>query len=482
MVEWEDGPVKRTLAALATATLLIGLLPATVSADRVSRYTDHHIVVGCDGSFDGGSLSAFVETSTAFGDYASVNVWLDPADPFEGPASASGETGTVQVTEGAEIVLQATIPVADPEGAELGVADLVITMMPDGEPTIIGPYPGINHKSKTQGTSQHLEGSGTITMPGLDPVVADCSGDLTDVMFFEANPRSYVSANTGVGMTCLWTPGEGTLAGLDVYDDTFGLYASAFLITPTLELGWDGVSSGSIDATSMSATVELEDTATGDPYTAVASASLTPNGSPFTSILLSATARTTTTEQALTPDGSLVFSTGDSFVIDEAHCDALTYDNRSVVSPPAGPKSGPVPVNDTPDGAIAVTPGTRLNAQTVATSYDPEVPISTCPQGFFDDFGRTLWYTIDGTGGPVTIDTAGSNMDTLIGVYVRDGEDFVEVACNDDVEYEPVGATLQAAVTLDATEEGTTYHVQVGGYRFPFGGDPQIGRLRLSVD
>jgi hypothetical protein len=35
--------------------------------------------------------------------------------------------------------------------------------------------------------------------------------------------------------------------------------------------------------------------------------------------------------------------------------------------------------------------------------------------------GRTLWYTVVGTGGEMTFDTAGSGIDTVLAVYLRDG-------------------------------------------------------------
>ena len=55
-------------------------------------------------------------------------------------------------------------------------------------------------------------------------------------------------------------------------------------------------------------------------------------------------------------------------------------------------------------------------------------------------------------------------------MYVRDGDELVEVACVDDL----FGDTLQARATV-ATEAGTTYLVQVGGFA------GQFGRLRISV-
>ena len=70
----------------------------------------------------------------------------------------------------------------------------------------------------------------------------------------------------------------------------------------------------------------------------------------------------------------------------------------------------------------------------------------------------------------MSVDTAGSQIDTLIGVYTKDGSDFIEVGCIDDVFTLPLGTTYQAAITID-TEIGTTYYVEIGGYREsgPFG-------------
>ena len=93
--------------------------------------------------------------------------------------------------------------------------------------------------------------------------------------------------------------------------------------------------------------------------------------------------------------------------------------------------------------------------------------------------GHTVWYRIVGTGGPVTVDTAGSDYDTIIAVYTADGSGgFTPVpdACVDDVGLDPIGVTLQSAVTFD-TVAGTTYYVQIGGYpqSFPY------GNLRVAV-
>ena len=126
--------------------------------------------------------------------------------------------------------------------------------------------------------------------------------------------------------------------------------------------------------------------------------------------------------------------------------------------------------------------GTKLTAQTGATAAQAEVQVGeTCPEGFGDQFGHTLWYKITGTGAPVTIDTAGSNFDTVIGVFQRDGSAYTELACNDDVLSEPVGSTYQAALTFD-TVAGQTYYIEVGGFQNFFDPDnPEFGLLKLKV-
>ena len=76
---------------------------------------------------------------------------------------------------------------------------------------------------------------------------------------------------------------------------------------------------------------------------------------------------------------------------------------------------------------------------------------------------------LEGTGDPVTVDTAGSDFDTIVGVYVEEEGSLVPIGCVDDIE-----ESLQAAITVDTTV-GVTYLVQAGG----FGG--QTGTLVLTI-
>ena len=92
---------------------------------------------------------------------------------------------------------------------------------------------------------------------------------------------------------------------------------------------------------------------------------------------------------------------------------------------------------------------------------------------------RTVWFSLEGTGSSVTIDTAGSGFDTVLAVYTRASDGslvLVDGACNDDFLFEPIGRSRQAAVTFE-TVAGTSYLIQVGG----FPDDDNWGTLRLAV-
>ena len=87
-------------------------------------------------------------------------------------------------------------------------------------------------------------------------------------------------------------------------------------------------------------------------------------------------------------------------------------------------------------------------------------------------FGNPAWWRFTGTGGAITVDTAGSTFDTVLAIYTGSPGSFTEVACVDDV-FDPT-FSLQAKATVD-TSAGVTYWVQAGG----FGGDS--GRLQVQV-
>jgi hypothetical protein len=431
----------------------------------------------CESPVDGGFVSSSAGSSTAFGDGGELNVWLDPAT-FEDPPTVAGSlTAVAFIQSGTDVVGNATYALHDADGLEIGEGALSATLVADGAPVSLVPPAPSNHHYSTTGVMQQLIGTGTITLPGLEANVP-CFGEIRDVDVHEANPSSFVFSDGGLVLDCFWASGEG-FAALSVRDDTFGFRADAFVFTPDLELGTQQAS-GSIDLAGVSVTFELLDFVSGDPYTATATADFTPVGEPVTSRKVQGTAVEKLIEQALLPHGSLEFSTGDTFPIDNEDCDAESFQSHSIRTSPGGPKPGAPLANDTPDGAIALAQGDRLNVQIGGEALQAEVPTDTCPEGFFDRMGHTVWYTIEGTGGPITVDTAGSNFDTVLAIYVREGDSFTELACNDDVLYEPIGISLQAAITAD-TELGVTYYVQVGGFQDFRSLATDFGRLRVRV-
>ena len=472
--------MRRAFGAVVGAALLVSMLPGLVSAARVSKFTDHVVVVNCAARVSGDVVQLFVEQGTQFAD-ASFGIWVPPADPlFDNPTYSGFAEGDVGLTETATGATAATtMPATDQDGNDLGLATLTASLTKTGASFQDPPPPKGNHHSATVITHQLLAGPGTFTAVGKTYTLP-CTGEIIDVNVFESSPTSFVFSGSGVQVDCLWVTAD-SVATFDAFQDATGFFTDTFLQAPGVETFTIGQATGSMNASSVTASIQLTNGFLGDPMSATASATFALVGDPVTSIGIQQNARQKITEQALAASGELDFSTGQSFTMDPEHCDARTFVSHIIVTAPTGPKPGPAPANDTPDGAIALRLGASFNVQTTSAVLDAEVPITTCPEGIADNFGHTLWYTFQGNGNPVTLDTSGSNFDTVIAVYTRDGDAFTEVGCQDDVAFQPIGASLQAILTVD-TDQGVTYYVQVGGFRRFFSDGAEAGRLRLSIN
>jgi hypothetical protein len=124
--------------------------------------------------------------------------------------------------------------------------------------------------------------------------------------------------------------------------------------------------------------------------------------------------------------------------------------------------SGPRVTNDAPADAVPLASGDRAELKTSRAAAVGEIGTECAPS----QFSRTVWYSVDGAGGDVTLDTAGSDFDTVLAVYVETDGELVEIACGNDDE------DRFATVTW-TTEPGVRYLVQVGG------ADGQSGNLVL---
>jgi hypothetical protein len=185
----------------------------------------------------------------------------------------------------------------------------------------------------------------------------------------------------------------------------------------------------------------------------------------------------------LTVSGSLTVATPEvTYTFDLAGCEAGAQDRVDQLHHPNGPKpGGDPPANDSPSGAIALAPGAITQEWTGGAAIESEAP---CTMGEGDDafefgLGRTVWFSVVGTGDPITIDPSGSDFDTVVAAYASSADGLSQVGCVDD---DGIGSA-QGLLTFDTTM-GTTYLVQIGGVIGQFGGDPedpQWGRLRLQI-
>jgi subtilisin len=98
-----------------------------------------------------------------------------------------------------------------------------------------------------------------------------------------------------------------------------------------------------------------------------------------------------------------------------------------------------------------------------------------------EDGGKSVWYKwTPRTSGTTTIDTAGSNFDTLLGVYTGSAVDgLTEVASNDDEDN--ANNVLTSKVSFEATA-GTTYRIAVDGFNDGSGAEAGNITLHLAGD
>lgn len=130
------------------------------------------------------------------------------------------------------------------------------------------------------------------------------------------------------------------------------------------------------------------------------------------------------------------------------------------LTPTATPSSTPTstparPANDNFEQAMAVTPlpfdhETDITTATSATD-DPRLCIGS-------PGGATVWYRFTApAAGVLTIDTFGSDYDTVLAIFTGSRGALTRLVCNDDYD------SLQSFVTLNVTA-GATYFIDVASY------------------
>ncbi len=151
---------------------------------------------------------------------------------------------------------------------------------------------------------------------------------------------------------------------------------------------------------------------------------------------------------------------------DERALNFMGYNMESNAAPPPPPPPPPAPANNNFANAQIIIGCTgSVNGTNIGANKETGEP-SHSPDN--NPGGASVWYLWQAPStGSVTIDTSGSNYDTLLAVYTGNSVSALNlIARNDDV----VSGTVSSKVTFTATA-GTIYRVTVDGYDNNSGGD-----------
>jgi hypothetical protein len=490
-----------SVVATTAALLMVASLPGMVSAAAPDRVSDTQTELMCEAlTADAGTASVYIGVSEAYGTYAQLTFWASPAVPFEEPPTWFSTDSSAQLSaDGTSLVASfdlveyvepvepvdsaeawATVPAGDP----VGTATLVATLSGVGDPERFsyGDRDG-NRRYTVEGESQQLAVDGALELPGeitFDDL-SGCSGSRVTTELFATNPDAWVGGYEDRSLSCVW---EDEVSSVGIYAVAFdtGAYSEVY-VADAAGFAYGFTESAVLMTPEFSASFALETyDELSDTWTASGSASafaaLTP-GERINDVFHDGNQKARVHGMILSVDGVLTIETEAgtrALPMDEASCFAQDIAVQFITTSPASGR-GPALANDAPDGAVALEPGDAIRVRTGGTAIEAEASCTVTEPEYGEipiPLGHTVWYTVAGTGGEIAIDTAGSEFDTVLGVYTRDGSGFTQVACVDDV-FSEEGGSLQAALTF-ASEAGVTYFVQAGGYA------ESSGTMYLSVD
>lgn len=489
------------------ATVVMGVMlaaaavPGVASADPPRSFSESGASVFCDGDQQVGLWLGQGEDHR----YLELSVWSEG----EG-AELSGSTDTFDydgTTLTAEVDLYSwTFGEEEHEGEDgggdrelVGTATITAQLTPIGEPEVYedAGRDG-NRRYRFSESYQQAEVAGSITLDGvLDVDLSGCEASQYAYSSWSTDPAASVHRYSGTYLECgLDGPGGAgylyaSTDGRDAFADLFLESEEGFLFGFTDQ--------ATFTDTALTATIDLyEETFHGEGEAVEHDDGDGPGGEPVATAQVDAllTSQGTETQRIRFPDGRVketieTFSVTGTVVIDGdswelVDCVAEGYDvHEQFVDPNGPPTTGPAPSNDVPADAEPIEVGDTIRDRTNTAVPAPEAP---CTATYTEDgetweyevpLGRTLWYEFTATGTSATVDTAGSDFDTVVGIY---DTDLQPIACVDDVGDE-TGFSLQAAVSID-TVPGETYLVQVGGYGYwpdEPESQPDYGRLLLTV-
>jgi hypothetical protein len=481
--------MRRSMAVLTALTLAL-MLPAAASAAKSTRVTDHTVSIDCEGIHPtSGTGFAFFGASTSDlnGPDAFFDAWNGDEPVGDSDLHRDFEQTADVTWDGT--TLSGSFPIVDSTGDPAGTATFSATLTPVGDPNVIDDsFKDGNAKFKATGTSQPMQPAGSLVLSsGQTFDLGNCFGDMSTISTFATNPASFVQHFTARTTDCPLanTAGDTGFLFVDLSNDSDVFIDSAvFPEDGSPAIGANGGASavGNVIDTTLDSYIFD----TGEPAGVAASIhmTITDTGETFVRIFSSQDRRQVARGTLLDIEGTLTIGI---HTFDLGACIGADYRSKVLFSAKRGPKpGGKVPANDLPSGAKQLTLGGSAIVQTKGASPDREAAFECLV--FEDETGtpvevpvaNTVWYKFTGTGQPMTVDTTGSDFDTVLAIYTAGpGGTFTPVpgGCVDDVPTPPLGRSLQAAATIP-TVAGTTYYVQIGGFpdsAFPF------GNLRVSI-
>ena len=438
-------------------------LGSPANAGRPSEETFSFSVFSCELAGEGirGFVSVFAEDG--FGTFVESALWLgdsdpaiDPPDLFSDPESSTASFGETEVTAQA---LMVDLESGEPAGAVMLTGTIGQLL---SESSFSDRFREGNRWVEVEETTREFEASAEVTFDSV-ALEAICLSTSTEGVFRSTNPHALRISFTEAFVECFGVPGsEGSTLNLFAGEFADGAFVDMQVLS-------DGEVPDLVGGTELSGLIGLTevDVPLFDPLdetqtTTAALSMLVEPGAVTQSEIIGQDIRVKEIATELLVSGSVEIEIdGEVFVLEG--CFGSQFEVRGLFNDASGPKeSGQAPKNDDPAGAVALSAGSKYNQQTKAAAAEPEQPCEPFP-GEALPLGKTVWYTVEGTGGPVTIDTAGSNFDTIVGVYSADLE---QIACVDDVF--DAGFSLQSRVTWD-TGPGELYLVQVGGFAAEYG-------------
>jgi hypothetical protein len=475
--------LRRLVPLLVAAALLAGsAAPATARGAIKAEFPV--LLLGCeDTSTADGTIRFFAVLDSPL-DFVLIALWPAGSDPDEDyPSHVSATSDLTYTLLDDHLDLQAPLERIDPstgEGTTIGTVSVAAELKRIGEPWDVDYSERFGNRwSRLSGTLQQLTASATITLPaGQTFHPAPCDGVIGSLQTFDTDPTALTGGGSWSELGCQLASRQG-MVWLDVTE--FGTDLTFFPADPFLDPLWgseygDVVELGEGE---FHAQIRLTDFYGNEAGTALVDATLEAVVTPQAYREIFRRGRAKTVEQPYLVTGRVRMPTGERFSL--RPCIAYHIDYHFSLSEPQAAPAGAAPSNDTPAGATRLRVGTLLSNVRTGTAVrrpearcdedDPDVGTWPVP------IRRTVWYRMRGTGAKLSIDTAGSDFDTVVGVYTRRDGVMRRVGCVNNVQLgvSVYAQTLQAKISFP-TVAGRDYFIQVGGYTAD-----EWGRLRLEV-